>query len=87
MCEQQTQTHVDIKFLYIKDVGPFLQDLGVSDAGVGHVTVNATPPIPAWPCPCSTRNRLIVTNTLVAKWDVVHAALLERGITVNTDIE
>lgn len=57
---------------------PFLQNLRVGDSRVCHVTVNAAPPIPAWPRPRTTSDRLVVTALLTAKRHVIHAALSGR---------
>lgn len=65
------------------NVWPLLQNLRVSDPGVGHVTVDSTPPIPARPGPRSPSNCLIVTYALTAEWNVVHAALMDREMTIN----
>lgn len=66
-------------------VSPLLQNLRVSDAGVGHVTVNSTPPSPAWPRPSSPGNCLIVTDLLAAERNVVHAALIRNKKTIATN--
>lgn len=67
-------------------IPPLFQDLWVSDAGVGHVTVDSAPPFPAWSRPRTTSHCFIVTNPLISKWNVVHAALMARNIPVNKEI-
>lgn len=56
-------------------IWPLLQYLRVSDASVGHVAMNATASIPAWPRSSSSSNCFVVSNLLTAKGYVVHAAL------------
>lgn len=58
---------------------PPLQDLGVCDACVGHVCVDPAAAMPAWAGPCTACDRLIVAHALIAKGEVVHAALQEGG--------
>ena len=52
-----------------------LIDLWVCDAGVGHVGVDATAPMPGGASPSASRNGLIVAQLGIAKGEVVHASL------------
>jgi hypothetical protein len=53
-----------------------LQDLGVGDARVGHVRVDAAAAVPAGPRTGTARDCLVVPHARVAKREVVHAPLL-----------
>lgn len=59
-------------------VSPFLQNLWIGDAGVGHVRVDAAPAVPAGPRPRTPSDRLVIADSLAAEGNVVHAALI-RG--------
>ena len=49
--------------------------LWVRDAGVGHVGVDATAPVPRGTSPSASGNGLIVAQLGIAKGEVVHASL------------
>mmetsp|Transcript_37107 Transcript_37107/g.96231 ORF Transcript_37107/g.96231 Transcript_37107/m.96231 type:complete len:233 (-) Transcript_37107:1966-2664(-) len=52
-----------------------LQYFGVSYSRVGHVCVHAARPFPCWACACTASDSLVVAERVIAKSEVVHAAL------------
>lgn len=72
------RTNLDLVRLPLNGGLPFLQNLRVRNAGVGHVTVDPTPPGPARSGSGSPCYGLVVADPLAAERDVVHAALREK---------
>ena len=63
-----------------------LEDLRVRDARVCHVGVHPAAPVPPGARPCSPCDGLVVPHLLVAKGEVVHAALDSRPVVKQEDV-